>query len=144
LRMFELSNHEWEVLEELRNVLKILKDATLYFSCGSTYIPTKPMKELVYSIPNLASMIPAMDLMDREFTSYAHNPTYSAPIRAAIELAQKTLSCYYSSMDKSVLYHIAMALHPRYKLTYFKNTCHSPTWIRNTEKLIRDKFEQSY
>ena len=68
------------------------------------------MKEPVYSIPNLASVIPAMDLMDREFTGYAHNPTYSAPIRTAIELAQKTLSRYYSSMDKSVLYRIAMGI----------------------------------
>ena len=82
----------------------------LYFSRGSTYIPTKPTKELVYLIPNLASMIPAMDLMDREFTGYAHNLTYSAPIHTAIELAQKTLSHYYSSMDKLVLYHIAMGI----------------------------------
>ena len=64
----------------------------------------------MYSIPNLASVIPAMDLMDREFTGYAHNLTYSAPICAAIELAQKTLSRYYSSTDKSVLYHIAMGI----------------------------------
>ncbi|KIM62610.1 hypothetical protein SCLCIDRAFT_119312 [Scleroderma citrinum Foug A] len=121
LRKFELSDHEREVLGELRDVLKILKDATLYFSRGSTYIPTmNAMKEQpAFSIPNLAS---AMDLMDREFTSYAHDPSYSAPIRASIELAQKTLSRYYSSTDKSTLYRIAMALHPHYKLAYFKNT----------------------
>jgi len=129
LRTFKLSDHEWEVLGELRDVLKvtwphaghvslikqtnkqILKDAMLYFSRGSTYIPTNTMKEQpVCSIPNLASVIPAMDLMDREFTDYSHNPSYSAPIRASIELAQKTLSRYYSSMDKSPLYRIAMGI----------------------------------
>ena len=82
----------------------------LYFSHGSTYIPTmNAMKEQpAFSIPNLASVIPAMDLMDREFTSYAHDPSYSAPIHASIELAQKTLSRYYSSTDKSTLYRITM------------------------------------
>ena len=84
----------------------------LYFLCSSTYIPTtNAMKEqLAFSILNLASVIPAMDLMDREFTSYAHDPSYSTPICASIELAQKTLSRYYSSTDKSMLYRIAMGM----------------------------------
>ena len=84
----------------------------LYFSRGSTYIPTtNAIKEQpAFSIPNLTSVIPAMDLMDREFTSYAHNPSYSTPIRASIELTQKTLSCYYSLMDKSTLYRITMGM----------------------------------
>ena len=80
----------------------------LYFSCSSTYIPMKATKEQPVCIPNLASVIPAMDLMDREFTSYAHSQSYSAPICSSMELAQKTLSRYYSSTDKSVLYRIAM------------------------------------
>jgi len=88
--------------------LQILKDAMLYFSCSSTYIPMKATKEQPVCIPNLASVIPAMDLMDREFTSYAHSQSYSAPICSSMELAQKTLSRYYSSTDKSVLYRIAM------------------------------------
>ncbi|KIM56158.1 hypothetical protein SCLCIDRAFT_133239, partial [Scleroderma citrinum Foug A] len=63
LREFELSDEEWAVLRELR---EILKDATLYFSRAS---------------PNLATVIPAMDHIDKEFTTYALDASsYSPPI----------------------------------------------------------------
>ncbi|KAL4075016.1 hypothetical protein V8B97DRAFT_2022602 [Scleroderma yunnanense] len=137
--MFKLSDHGWKVLEELCNILKVsvhmlamcyikqinkhsqtLKHATLYFLHGSTYILTKEHPCL---IPTLTPVIPAMDLMDRKFTSYSHNLSYSVPIHTSIELVQKTLSCYYSLMDKLMLYCIIMILHPCYKLMYFKGTC---------------------
>ncbi|KIM50294.1 hypothetical protein SCLCIDRAFT_34436 [Scleroderma citrinum Foug A] len=94
LREFELSDEEWAVLRELCEVLKILKDTTLYFSCAS---------------PNLATVIPAMDHIDKEFTMYALDASsYSPPIRAALEMAKKTLNRYYARTDESHLYHIAM------------------------------------
>ncbi|KAF8545877.1 hypothetical protein OG21DRAFT_1380245, partial [Imleria badia] len=114
LRKFELSNVKWMILEQLRNVLKVLKDAMLFFSCVA---------------PNLAAVIPAMDILDREFTSYTCNHTFSPAVRAAVSLTKQTLNRYYSCTDSSEVYQIAMILHPRHKLTYFKNAHWEADWI---------------
>ncbi|KAG1902513.1 uncharacterized protein F5891DRAFT_903265, partial [Suillus fuscotomentosus] len=102
---YELSEKEWELAQQLCDVLKILKDTTLFFS---------------RSTPNLATVIPAMDMIDRKLTTDSITRTYEPAIRASLGLAKKTLNCYYSMTDWSEVYRIAMVLHPRHKLSYFK------------------------
>ena len=60
--------------------LKVLKDATLFFS---------------HSTPNLMTVIPAMDIIDQCLTSYSCNVKYLPSICAAVGLAKKTLNHYY-------------------------------------------------
>ncbi|KIK77752.1 hypothetical protein PAXRUDRAFT_17287 [Paxillus rubicundulus Ve08.2h10] len=70
LRNFELDDRELVLLEQLHNVhnvLKTLKDTTLYFS---------------HSTPNLATVIPAMDLIDEKLTTYSLDHKYSPTIHA--------------------------------------------------------------
>ena len=125
--------------------LQILKDATLYFSRAS---------------PNLATVIPAMDHTDKEFTTYVLDASsYSPPIWAALEMAKKTLNHCYARMDESHLYHIAMGkspiiwhsfihfflvLHPRHKLSYFRKVKWLDCWIKQAENLVCEEFEHSY
>ncbi|KAG2739686.1 hypothetical protein P692DRAFT_201669890, partial [Suillus brevipes Sb2] len=104
LRKFELADNEWEIARQLCDVLK---DATLFFS---------------RSTPNLATVIPAMDLIDQQ-------------------IAKKTLDRYYQLTDKSEVYRIAMVLHPRHKLSYFKSAGWEDAWIKTMEDLVRDEFE---
>jgi hypothetical protein len=73
--------------------LQILKDATLFFSRAT---------------PNLAVVIPAMDEIERRFTSMAANTKYNSAIRYALRLAKATLNKYYSLTDSSEVYRIAM------------------------------------
>jgi hypothetical protein len=119
LRKFELSDDEWLVVEQLYSVLKvrpcscfvskyykhkqlpcllglhqILKDATLFFS---------------RSTPNLATVIPAMDHIDQQLTTYARDKKYLRSIRSGVSLAKKTLNRYYSLTDSSEVYRIAMS-----------------------------------
>ncbi|KIM49958.1 hypothetical protein SCLCIDRAFT_34876 [Scleroderma citrinum Foug A] len=61
-----------------------------------------------------------------------------------IDMEFKTLNHYYSHTDKSKVYHIAMVLHPRLKLSYFKTAHWEDEWIKTTEKVIRDEFKHSY
>jgi hypothetical protein len=75
--------------------LKVLKDATLFFS---------------RSTPNLATVIPAMDVIDQRLTSYSCNVKYLPSIRAAVGLAKKTLDRYYQLTDSSEVYRIAMGM----------------------------------
>ncbi|KAF8546542.1 hypothetical protein OG21DRAFT_1365673, partial [Imleria badia] len=122
LRSLKLSNAEWTVLEQLADVLK---DATLFFSC---------------STPNLTTVIPAMDIIEKKLTTFARNRQYHPAIRAAVSLGKKTLNWYYSLMDSSEVYHIAMVLHPCHKLAYFKNANWELEWIDTAEALVREEF----
>ncbi|KAG2340210.1 hypothetical protein BDR05DRAFT_848845, partial [Suillus weaverae] len=54
LGKYELEEYEWALIKQLHNVLKILKDATLYFS---------------HSTPNLSMDIPTMNHIDFVFTN---------------------------------------------------------------------------
>ncbi|KAG1862957.1 hypothetical protein C8R48DRAFT_603268 [Suillus tomentosus] len=90
---FELVDSDWEIVSQLQDVLKILKDAILFFSRG---------------MPNLAKVIPAMDLIDEQLTTYSHNQKYSPSICVAVRLAKRTLNRYYQLTDKSEVYQIAM------------------------------------
>jgi hypothetical protein len=65
LRDLELNNADWKIARQLRDTLKIFKDATLFFSRGT---------------PNLATVIPAMDLIDEHLTTESINRALSVPI----------------------------------------------------------------
>ncbi|KAF9220145.1 hypothetical protein BS17DRAFT_715508 [Gyrodon lividus] len=130
LSSYGLSEHEWELLEQLHDVLKILKDATLFFS---------------HATPNLAMVVPAMDFIDEMFTTGLLKKQELIPvIRAAIGLAKKTLNRYYSLTDLSELYHIAMVLHPQHKMEYFKEAGWSAEWTVTALQLVCNTYNNSY
>ncbi|KAG2340588.1 hypothetical protein BDR05DRAFT_850307, partial [Suillus weaverae] len=115
LQDYELSGKERELAQQLCNVLKILKDATLFFS---------------QSTLNLATVISAMDMIDRKLTTDSMTHTYEPlAIQASLGLAKKTLNCYYSMTNWSKVYQIAMVLHPQHKLSYFKEARWGAEWI---------------
>ncbi|KAG2085773.1 uncharacterized protein F5147DRAFT_588812 [Suillus discolor] len=125
---YALEDEEWMLAKQLRDVLKILKDATLYFSRGT---------------PNLTMVIPAMDHIDNVFTNCTiKNENLDPAIRSALGLAKRTLNHYYSCTDSSVVYRIAMVLHPRHKLSYFKAAGWQDDWIHTAEQLVRDEFKR--
>jgi len=109
---YELASIEWNTAMELQDVLKvtnlpnsfslacsyhfiqIFKDATLFFSCGT---------------PNLATVILAMDLIDKVLTtSSISSSKYSLAICAALTIGKRTLDKYHGKTGESKLYHIAM------------------------------------
>ena len=77
---------------------QVFKDATLFFSHGGT--------------PNVASVIPAMDHLDKHLASIATSPKYGWAIKAAIALGKKTLNRYYDCTDHSEVYQIVMSMFP--------------------------------
>ncbi|KAG2087278.1 uncharacterized protein F5147DRAFT_523764, partial [Suillus discolor] len=86
------------------------------------------------------TVIPAMDLIDEKLTTYSHNRQYHSSIRSAVQLAKVTLNRYYQLTDQSEVYRIAMVLHPRHKLVYFRNARWEDDWVTTAEKLVRDRF----
>ncbi|KAG1812698.1 hypothetical protein EV424DRAFT_1326917 [Suillus variegatus] len=51
-----------------------------------------------------------------------------------------TLNRYYQLTDQSEVYRIAMVLHPRHKLVYFRNARWEDDWVTTAEELVRDRF----
>jgi hypothetical protein len=95
---------------------QILKDATTFFSRGGT--------------PHLATVIPAIDLIDERFASYTVDMKLSPAIRAAVATAKRTLNRYYEKTDQSEVYRIAMGASlalPIPPLPLINNSCCSAT-----------------
>ncbi|KAJ3964120.1 hypothetical protein EV361DRAFT_769605, partial [Lentinula raphanica] len=89
LSEYILTNEEWEVVDGLVSALKLLKDATLFFSTNRA---------------SLASVIPAMDTIDKAFASdILDEQTFSKPICHTLAIGKKTLK-FYSLSDDSDLY----------------------------------------
>ena len=63
---------------------------------------------LSHAIPNLATIIPAMDYINDCLSAHANNCSLSPTIKASLGLGKKTLNWYYSLTDSSEVYHIAM------------------------------------
>ncbi|RPD52225.1 hypothetical protein L226DRAFT_464445 [Lentinus tigrinus ALCF2SS1-7] len=97
LRELELTDDEWEMAEQLRKVLKLFSDATLFFSCART--------------SNLINVIPAMDHLDNKLAKIALDPAFSQPVHTAASLSWKTCNRYYGQTDDSFVYHFAMGKH---------------------------------
>jgi hypothetical protein len=85
-------------------ILQIFKDATLFFS---------------RSTPNLATVIPAMDLIDEHLTTRSLDSNLNISIRASLGFAKKTLNRYYTKTDDSETYRIAMGTYSCYPSPYF-------------------------
>ncbi|TFY73141.1 hypothetical protein EWM64_g10871, partial [Hericium alpestre] len=139
LDAFELTAQEWSIAQQLHDVLhythilivssQILKDATSFFSHGT---------------PNLVTVIPAMDHIDQHLTFDSLDTKFHPVIRASLNIAKCTLNRYYTMTDLSEVYRIAMVLHPRHKLAYFKNARWEQEWIDTARDVVHDKFKHSY
>ncbi|KAF5359917.1 hypothetical protein D9758_013966 [Tetrapyrgos nigripes] len=145
LRAFELSGEEWNIVGQLVKVLRILKDATEFFSRND--------------VPNLAAVIPAMDKIDSTFSNFILDNKLHPAIRSAVSIAKKTLNRYYDKTDHSEVYRIAMStspfvicvicslcivLHPRHKLSYFEENGWEKEWIDAARDICREEYNRKY
>ncbi|KAE9403449.1 hypothetical protein BT96DRAFT_758363, partial [Gymnopus androsaceus JB14] len=89
-----LEDEEWDAIEGLVSALKILKDATTFFSSN---------------MPIVAAVIPAMDAINEMFaTGIIDKQILSGPIHHALTIGKKTLNKYYMLTDESHIYRVAM------------------------------------
>ncbi|KAF8986550.1 ribonuclease H-like domain-containing protein [Cyathus striatus] len=119
--LYELQEYEWSIAKQLCMILEVLKRVTLYFSS---------------STPSLSNVIPMMDHINNKLTTAAINLDFPVSICTAAGLAKKTLNHYYSRTDEAEIYQIAMILHPKYKLQYFKNAEWEDSWIETAKEVL--------
>ncbi|KIL55103.1 hypothetical protein M378DRAFT_91402 [Amanita muscaria Koide BX008] len=130
LQAYEMDRKEWKLAAELRGILRIFKDATLFFSREA--------------VPSLTTVIPAMDHIDEALATSIASIDSSHAIWSALSIGKRTLNRYYSKTDYSETYRIAMILNPGYKLAYFRLAKWPEDWIKTAEALVRDNYNQKY
>ena len=62
-------------------------------------------------MPCTATVIPAMDKMHAELTAAADNVEYLPALQAALSLGKDLLNKYYSLLDDSEIYWIAIGMY---------------------------------
>ncbi len=101
-----------------------------------------------------------MDHIDNQLASDVDDDRYPPSIRLALLMGKRTLYRYYDITGRSEVYRIAMGrvyfttttfllliasvLHPRHKLSYFKNTGQSDVWIQTARHVVRNEYNRSY
>ncbi len=125
LRKYEMGALEWTLAKELCEVLKVRGVrcySGVYFPLWHARLLTEALfalqifKEVTLffsrATPNLATVIPAMDYLDRELaTNMLNDDKYQPAIRAALGMAKRTVNRYYNKTDYSEVYRIAMSVY---------------------------------
>ncbi|KAF8270861.1 hypothetical protein EI94DRAFT_1489418, partial [Lactarius quietus] len=82
--------------------------------------------------PNLATVIPAMDHIDKVLTTSSDSShQFFISVHATLAIGKKAMNQYYDKTDYSDVYQIAMVLHPQHKLRYFKRQKWEVPWIQD-------------
>ncbi|KAF7322202.1 hypothetical protein MKEN_00744700 [Mycena kentingensis (nom. inval.)] len=133
LTAFYLSEEEWNILSDLRDLLLAFKDATLYFSRDSATI---------------ATVIPTMDKLDSMLaTAILTRPdkkqkTFMPAIQIALVYAKRTLNRYYSKAYYNQTQRMCLILHPRYKTGYMRDHEWEEDDIKAAVADLRTHYEQ--
>ncbi|KAJ2929267.1 hypothetical protein H1R20_g7824, partial [Candolleomyces eurysporus] len=85
-----------------------------------------------------------MDIVDCHLATCAANKDYAPSLRGAFALGKKLMNKYYSLSNCSEVYHIAIILHPRRKLSYFKKADWPDHWVAAAQTIIEEEFVWSY
>ncbi|KAF8798267.1 hypothetical protein BYT27DRAFT_7019874, partial [Phlegmacium glaucopus] len=117
------------IVEQLSGILKIFKQATLFF-WGK--------------IPNLSKVIPAMDYIYKHLASGSISTAYLPSIKASMLIRKKLLNKYYNITDHSKVYWITMVLDPKRKLEYFQSAGWEEEWIETAHEIVEAEFDRSY
>jgi hypothetical protein len=113
-------------------------------------------------MPNISTVILAMDQIDEYLMTTCQDFKYSEAIRTALALGKQTLNHYYDKTDHSEVYRIVMGkslhvpfylfyfkcsptvLHPRHKLHYFKKAGWEEACIETAREIVCAEFDQTY
>jgi hypothetical protein len=142
LRDLELKPEEWRIAGQLRDVLKVRLGAESQFPFSITSHNQVFLNATLFfsrGTPNLATVIPAMDHIDMVLALQSVDRQYDPAIRAALAMAKKTLSRYYTLTDSSETYHIAMGTLIHLHTDYLTRPILSPPSPSQTHLLCQGK-----
>lgn len=148
LRRFLMSPAEWQILRELAPTLDVSRTLILLFDFILTYsrqIITYATKEVSRaSVPLVHEVIPIIDVLTNHFDSVIDNTRLHPVVRAAALRGLIMLNKYYAKSDESVVYRIAMILHPAFKLDYFTKARWEVEWIAEAKRVITEVWVRDF
>ncbi|KAJ3511644.1 hypothetical protein NMY22_g15587 [Coprinellus aureogranulatus] len=130
LRHFKPTDTEWKVLEQLTPLLDNITYATKELS--------RSAKLLVHEV------IPIMDTLTAVFNEVIDDTSLHLAVRHAALCGARMLNKYYSKTDDSIVYRIAMILHPHYKMEYFTKAGWEAAWIAEACRIITHEWTTRY
>ncbi|KAK0451967.1 uncharacterized protein EV420DRAFT_1645902 [Desarmillaria tabescens] len=97
----------------------------------------------------LHEVIPTMDSITRKLEKYLEDATLYPAVCAGVTHGLAITDKYYSKTDESIMWKTAMIMHPRYKLSYFKQqgwlcmsgsvlSCQTAETVTKNEDLFAD------
>ncbi|THU95120.1 hypothetical protein K435DRAFT_798347 [Dendrothele bispora CBS 962.96] len=126
----KLTPEEWELLTELRPILKWFKIVIERFSKTNR--------------PLLAEVIPYIDSLTKKLERVIKDSAKPPIIRAAAARSRAVLNKYYGKTDDSIMYRMCMLLHPRFKLSYFRQEGWPKEWEMAAIQIIREHWKEYY
>ncbi|GBB87371.1 hypothetical protein RclHR1_13820001 [Rhizophagus clarus] len=130
LRNFEITDDEWDKINEIISVLKIFVQTTKILSTAK--------------YPMLSSSIPIYNyLMDR-LEAYCENFDSSNDIVIAVKAGLKKLEFYYEKSDETTMYTIATVLDPRFKLGYYEDNKWKQSFIHYAKDTVLNAYNTNY
>ncbi|SJL14102.1 uncharacterized protein ARMOST_17557 [Armillaria ostoyae] len=130
LKHFLLRDEEWEVLMQLQPILEIFLRATERISHSA--------------VPLLHEVIPTMDSITKKLEKYLEDATLYPAVHAGVARGLAIIDKYYSKTDESIMWKTAMIMHPRYKLSYFRQQGWLREWIMTAEESARETWTTYY
>lgn len=96
------------------------------------------------AVPLVHEVIPIIDSLTCHFDRVIDNTSLHLVVRHAALRGLICLNKYYAKTDESVVYRIAMMLHPAYKLDYFTTARWELEWIAEAKRVITEVWTRDY
>ncbi|KAJ7609204.1 hypothetical protein DFH06DRAFT_1017376 [Mycena polygramma] len=130
LSSFRLTDAQWELSEEVTNVLSLFDEMTQYFSQAET--------------PLISDTIGALEDLISALENVWDDDEASNVVRVASCAAVMVAKKYFSLNDECEVYAIAIVMSPDKKLDWFRNRRWSEEKINRVKTLVVDRWEESY
>ncbi|KAF6528329.1 hypothetical protein HZS61_008631 [Fusarium oxysporum f. sp. conglutinans] len=142
----QLSNKDWDVLEHLATILGFY-EVTVKTLEGDG-IQRKRKRGWVGSYGNIWDVIQGFEFLMAKLEEYkAFAADYPDPehFRININLGWQKLNKYYTILDETPIYYVALALHPAYRWGWFEEHWGKhPDWIATAKEMVQDVWETEY
>ncbi|CAB4490884.1 unnamed protein product [Rhizophagus irregularis] len=130
LRNFELSDDEWNRIDEVVSVLMIFVHTTNVMSSAK--------------YPMLSSVVPLYNYLIDELEDYCESHDSSSDIVIATKAGIEKLERYYAKTDDTNMYTVATVLDPRLKLGYYEDHKWKQNFINFAKETVLDIYNTKY
>ncbi|KEP49957.1 hAT family dimerization protein [Rhizoctonia solani 123E] len=128
MEMYRLSPLQWDMLNEMRQCLKIFEDITLFFSRVETAL--------------IHEVVPRLRLLQRQLELMRNDNALFEVTRIAAEAALHVLAKYFDLMQESTIPWVAVIMCPYYKTDWFVANGYSARRVWEIQEATRELFRK--